>query len=130
MMVVSRLPSSILQAPSISPLANPHSHWERGRCWCVCVGKNNEWSMSSFQRATYFVLNISNPSPSTMVFPPPLAPNSFQSPPSNPFNPPPPFSSALKSSSHGVCSDSLFIKEMNSICIIHFFCELFSPAGS
>lgn len=45
----------------------------------------------------------------SVVFSPPLSP------------------SALKSNSHGVCSNSLFIKEMNSICIIHFFCELFFP---
>lgn len=49
--------------------------------------------------------------------------------PSYCFNPPPAFSSALKSNSHGVCSDSLFIKEMNSICIIHFFCDFFPLQG-
>lgn len=47
-----------------------------------------------------------------------------------PLSPTAPYPSALKSNSYGVCSDSLFIKEMNSICIIHFFCELFSPAGN
>lgn len=70
------------------------------------------------QRADDFVLNIdkSHPFPhlfSTKVF--------FDSPPQLPI-PNPPFLPRP--------SDSLFIKEMKSICIIHFFCELFPLPGA
>lgn len=84
--------------------------------------------MNYFQRATYFVLNISNPSPLPLSASQLLLQILFDHPPTlfspNPLSPP-----ALKSNSHGVSPDSLFIKEMNSICIIHFFCELFPLKG-
>ena len=127
-MVVSFLPSRILPPSPISPLTNLHINWEWGRYWCVCVGKNNRPRTifkGPLTLSLVYQTQVLLPSFSSQL----LLQILFDSLPSNCFNPPPAFSSALKSNSHGVCSDSLFIKEMNSICIIHFFCDFFPLQG-
>lgn len=117
--------------PQIGTQVGPHHHFQtsRGQIYTIIrsgaripIGRAEWWGHRLWQRAADLVLN----SPS-QVFLASLSSYLFCtkvfliSPPQLPI-PTPPFLPRP--------SDSLFIKEMKSICIIHFFCELFPLQGA